>query len=91
MREMLVVEFRNSEDKLSYAVIGVKAIQLEEDDILIETEDASKSLRLDENPIKEKGLRLSVYYPSEGDVEKLLANRGMFGRGLQIIDGRSEK
>ena len=90
MREMLVVEFRNAENKLNYAVIGVKAIILEEDDVLIETEDESKSLRLDENPIKENGLRLSVYYPNEGDIQKLLANKDMFERGLQIIDGRKE-
>ena len=91
MREMLVAEFRNAEDKLNYAVIGVKAIKLEEDDLLVETEDESKSLRLNENPIKEKGLRLSVYYPNEGDINKLLANKGMFEHGLQIIDGRIEK
>ena len=90
MREMLVVEFKNRENNLNYAVIGVKAIILEEDDVLIETEDQSKCLRLDENPIKDKGLKLSVYYPDEGDIQKLLANKDMFEHGLQIIDGRAE-
>lgn len=89
MREMLVAEFRNAEDRLNYAVIGVKAIKLEDDDLLIETEDVSKSLRLGEDPIKEKGLKLQVYYPSDGDIQDLLANKGMFEHGLQIIDGRA--
>ena len=91
MREMLVAEFRNAEDKLYYAVIGVTAIKLEEDDLLIEAEDSTKNLRLDENPIKEKGLTLRVYYPTEGDIRNLLANKGMFQHGMQIIDGRLEQ
>ncbi|MDR3363933.1 MAG: hypothetical protein LBS91_03150 [Clostridiales Family XIII bacterium] len=91
MKEMLVVEFRNAENKLHYAVIGVKAIKLEEDDVLIETEDGSMSLRLNESPIKEKGLKLHVYYPTEGDIMDLLGNKGMFEHGLQIVDGRLEK
>ena len=90
MREMLVAEFRNEEDKLYYAVIGVTAIKLEEDDLLIETEDSSKNLRLDENPIKLKGMKLQVYYPTDGDIRYLLANKGMFEHGIQVIDGRLE-
>jgi len=88
MREMLVAEFRNAEDKLYYAVIGVTAIKLEEDDLLIETEDSSKNLRLDENPIKSKGIKLQLYYPNEGDIRYLLADKGMFEHGLQVVDGR---
>ena len=88
MRELLVAEFRNAEDKRHYVVIGVTAIKLEEDDLLIETEDISKSLRLNEDPIKRSGIKFQVYYPTEGDIRNLLANKGMFEHGMQITDGR---
>ena len=90
MRELLVAEFRNAEDKRQYVVIGVTAIKLEEDDLLVETEDSSKNLRLNEEPIKRNGLKLHVYYPTEGDIQALLANKGMFEHGMQVIDGRLE-
>jgi len=88
MRELLVVEFRNAEDKVHYAVIGVTAVNNEEDDLLIETENPEKNMRLDENPIKEKGLKMSIYYPTEEDISNLFGNRGMFAHGLNVVDGR---
>jgi hypothetical protein len=88
MKELLAVEFRSAENKLHYAIIGVTAIKLEEDDLLFETENPEKNIRLSENPIKEKGLKLQVYYPTEDDIRELFGNSGMFDRGLKVIDGR---
>jgi hypothetical protein len=90
VREILVLEFRNAEDKLHYAMIGVTAIVKEEDDILIEMEDKEKSCRLDENPVKAKGLKINLYYATEDDILDLMGNRGMFANGIQVIDGRLE-
>jgi len=90
MREMLVVEFRNAEDKAHYAVIGVTAIKLEADDLLIETENPEANIRISETPIKEKGLKMSVYYPTEDDIRDLFAANGMFARGLTVVDGRED-
>jgi hypothetical protein len=87
---MLVVEFRNAEEKVHYAVIGVKSIHLEEDDLLFETENPEKSVRLSESPIKQKGLKMTVYYPTEGDIRDLFAGDGLFAHGLKIVDGRSD-
>jgi hypothetical protein len=90
MREILVAEFRNAEDKLHYAVIGVTAIKLEVDDLLVETENPEKNVRLSENPIKKKGLKMSVYYPTEEDIQNLYGNQGMFAHGLKVVDGRTD-
>jgi hypothetical protein len=89
MREMLVAEFKNAEDRVHYAVIGVTAIKKEENDLLIETENPEKSIRLDETPVKKKGLKIDMYYPTEGDVEALFGNNGMFGHAIVVIDGRA--
>jgi hypothetical protein len=87
---MLVVEFKNAEEKVHYAVIGVTAIKLEEDDLLFETENPEMNVRLSESPIKAKGLKMSVYYPTEGDIRDLFAGDGLFAHGLKIVDGRKD-
>ena len=88
MQEILVAEFKNTDDKLHYAIIGMTSIEKEDDDILIKTLDPEKYFRINEESIKANELSIHIYYPNEGDVEKLLANVDMFKHGLQIVDGR---
>jgi hypothetical protein len=84
------VEFRNAEDKLHYAIIGVTEIIKLEDSILIKTENDAMSRELDENPVKAKGLKLQLYYATPEDIRNLMGNKGMFAHGIQVIDGRLE-
>ena len=90
MREILIVEFRNPDDKLHYAVIGVTEIIKKEDTILLKTEDEAMSLELDENPIKAKKLKIQIQFATAEYIRLLMANRGMLAHGVQIIDGRLE-
>jgi hypothetical protein len=88
MREMLVAEFKNTDDKVNYAVIGVTAVVKEEDSILIKTENPEKDFSIHEDGVKEKDLHIQLYYPNEDDIRKLFGDDGMFKHQLHVVDGR---
>ncbi|MDR0570573.1 MAG: hypothetical protein LBG71_05075 [Clostridiales Family XIII bacterium] len=87
-RDIIAVEFKSLDTKRDTTVIGVVNIELLDDGLLLVTEDRSKSVKLTEEPIRRKEIKLHVYYPSHEDIEALLGNKGMFKHGLEIVDGR---
>ncbi|MDR2457699.1 MAG: hypothetical protein LBD41_04385 [Clostridiales Family XIII bacterium] len=91
MEDVLIAEFKNPDNKKHYAVIGVKSVSLENDNILINTEDPTKSLLLFENPIRIKALKLNLYKPKHGEVSDLLGLKGLFANSMKIIDGRKKE
>jgi hypothetical protein len=91
MRELLVAEFKNTDDNTHYAVIGVTAIVKEEDSILIKTENPEDDFRIDEDGVKEKDLSIQLYYPNEDDILRLHGDDGLFKHGIHVVDGRSQK
>ncbi|MDR1271905.1 MAG: hypothetical protein LBK04_02795 [Clostridiales Family XIII bacterium] len=91
MRELLVAEFKNSDNNTHYAVVGVTAILKEEDSILIKTENPEKDFHIDEGGVKEKDLSIQLYYPNEDDILRLHGNDGLFKHGIHVVDGRLEK
>ena len=91
MKDVLVVEFKNPDDKKHYAVIGVTGVNLADDDIVIHTEDPEKSIVLSEDPIKIKSLKLNIYRPRHNEISDLLGIKDLFAIGMKIIDGRKKE
>ncbi|MDR3294244.1 MAG: hypothetical protein LBT26_00220 [Clostridiales Family XIII bacterium] len=89
-RDLIAVEYKDSETKRNTTVIGVVGITLLDDGLLLTTEDAEKSVKLAEDPIRRRELKMHVYYPNADDLRELLGNAGMFEHGPNIIDGRSD-
>jgi hypothetical protein len=89
-KDLIAVEYKDLETKRNTTVIGVVSIELKDDGLLLTTEDEARSVKLAEDKIRRRELKLHLYYPGEDDLSKLLGNVGMFEHGHIIIDGREK-
>ncbi|MDR1961337.1 MAG: hypothetical protein LBQ16_03550 [Gracilibacteraceae bacterium] len=88
MKYLLAVDYRENALGKDVAVVGVKSIEKTDDGVVIHTEIPEKSVRLSQEVLKRRDLR--VYAPTEDDMRRLFANRGMFDNEGVLVDGRAE-